>query len=59
MKRRDFIKNTGIGAGGVLATGSFISLLASCNKNNMMGGNMNMGGQPVPVTEGKIGRAHV
>jgi FtsP/CotA-like multicopper oxidase with cupredoxin domain len=56
MKRRDFIKNTGIGAGGVLATGSFISLLASCNKNNMMGGNMNMGGQPVPVTEGSFTR---
>lgn len=56
MKRRDFIKNTGIGAGGVLATGSFISLLALCNKNNMMGGNMNMGGQPVPVTEGSFTR---
>lgn len=56
MKRRDFIKNTGIGAGGVLATGSFISLLASCNKNNMMGGNMNMGGQPVPVNEGSFTR---
>lgn len=56
MKRRDFIKNTGFGAGGVLATGSFISLLASCNKNNMMGGNMNMGGQPVPVTEGSFTR---
>ena len=56
MKRRDFIKNTGIGAGSVFATGSFISLLASCNKNNMMGGNMNMGGQPVPVTEGSFTR---
>jgi blue copper oxidase len=56
MKRRDFIKNTGFGAGSILATSSFISLLASCNKNNMMGGNMNMGGQPVPVTEGSFTR---
>ncbi|HET9056339.1 MAG: multicopper oxidase domain-containing protein [Sediminibacterium magnilacihabitans] len=56
MKRRDFIKNTGIGAGSVLTAGSFMSLLASCNKNSMMGGNMNMGGQPVPVTEGSFTR---
>ncbi|MCH9112753.1 multicopper oxidase domain-containing protein, partial [Legionella pneumophila serogroup 1] len=33
-----------------------MSLLASCNKNSMMGGNMNMGGQPVPVTEGSFTR---
>lgn len=56
MKRRDFIKNTGIGAGSVLATSSIINFLASCNKNNMMDGGMNMGGQTVPVMEGNFNR---
>ncbi|GAB2820821.1 multicopper oxidase family protein [Ferruginibacter profundus] len=57
MKRREFIKNTGLGAGGILTAGSVATILAACNKNNMMGGNgMNMGGQPVPVTEGNFSR---
>lgn len=57
MKRREFIKNTGLGAGGILTAGSIATILAACNKNNMMnGGDMNMGGQPVPVTEGNFSR---
>lgn len=57
MKRRKFFKNTVIGAGGILITGSIAAILPACNKNNMMnGGNMNMGGQPVPVTEGNFSR---
>ncbi len=57
MKRREFIKNTGLGAGGILTAGSITAILAACNKNNMMnGGDMNMGGQPVPVTEGNFSR---
>ena len=56
MKRRDFIKNSSLGAGSVFAAGSFATFLASCKKNNMMGSGMNMGGQPVPVTEGSFTR---
>jgi len=57
MKRREFIKNTGLGAGSLFTAGSFVTILAACNKNNMMdGGDMNMGGQPVPVTEGNFSR---
>ncbi|MDP2421376.1 multicopper oxidase family protein [Sediminibacterium sp.] len=57
MKRRVFIKNTGLGAGGILTAGSIVTIIAACNKNNMMnGGGMNMGGQPVPVTEGSFTR---
>lgn len=57
MKRREFIKNTGLGAGSMLTAGSIATILAACNKNNMMnGGDMNMGGQPVPVTEGNFSR---
>lgn len=57
MKRREFIKNTGLGAGGILTAGSVATILAACNKNNMMSGNgTNMGGQAVPVTEGNFSR---
>lgn len=56
MKRREFIKNTSLGTGSILAAGSVVSFFASCNKNNMMDGGMNMGGQPVPVTEGNFSR---
>lgn len=57
MKRREFIKNTGLGAGGIFTAGSIVTILAACNKNNMMNnGGMNMGGQPVPVTEGNFSR---
>ena len=57
MKRREFIKNTGLGAGSIIAGSSMITFLAACNKNNMMNGDgMNMGGQPVPVTDGNFSR---
>lgn len=56
MKRREFIKNTGLGTGSILTAGSIATILAACNKNNMMDGGMNMGGQPVPVTEGNFNR---
>lgn len=57
MKRREFIKNSGLGAGSIIAGGSVVAFLAACNKNNMMnGGGMNMGGQLVPVTEGNFNR---
>lgn len=57
MKRREFLKTTGLGAGSILTAGSVTAILAACNKNNMMnGGDMNMGGQPVPVTEGSFSR---
>lgn len=53
MKRREFIKNTGLGAGGILMISSVATILAACNKNHMMNSNaMNMGGQAIPVTEG-------
>lgn len=57
MKRRKFIKNTGLGAGSLFTAGSLVTILAACNKKNMMSGSgMNMGGQPVPVTEGSFSR---
>ena len=57
MKRREFIKNTGMGTGSIIAGSSILTFLAACNKNNMMNGDgMNMGGQPVPVTEGNFSR---
>ncbi len=57
MKRRDFIKNTGFGAGGLLTAGSVAAIFSACNKHNMMdGGDMNMAGQAVPVTEGNFSR---
>ncbi len=57
MKRRGFLKNTGLGTGSILAGGSMISFLAACNKNDMMNGDgMNMSGQPVPVIEGNFSR---
>eukprot|EP01051_Picozoa_sp_SAG22_P010303 SAG22_NODE_917_length_6501_cov_4.639488_8_plen_56_part_01 len=55
MKRREFIKNTGFGAGSILTAGSIATILAACKKNKMMDdGGMNMGSQPVPVTEGNF-----
>ena len=57
MKRRNFIRTTGFSVGAVITAGTVTNFLASCSKNNMMGGgNMNMGGQPVPVTEGNFSR---
>ncbi|MEJ7831133.1 MAG: multicopper oxidase domain-containing protein, partial [Segetibacter sp.] len=53
MKRRAFIKNTGLGTGGVLAGSSMLTFLSSCMKHNMNGMNM---GQPVPVIEGSFSR---
>jgi FtsP/CotA-like multicopper oxidase with cupredoxin domain len=53
MQRRKFIINTGLSAVSLFVGGFLVNKLASCSKNNMMnGGGMNMGGQPVPVTEG-------
>ena len=57
MKRRNFIKNTALGAGSILAGSSMVSFLAACGNNNMMnGGGMNMGGQATSVIEGDFGR---
>ncbi len=53
MKRREFIKNTGIGTGGVLAGNSMLALLSSCMKHDMDGMEM---GKPVPVIEGSFSR---
>ncbi|MBM2814775.1 MAG: Bilirubin oxidase [Ignavibacteria bacterium] len=55
MKRREFIKNTGLGAGSVLVGSSMFTFLESCG-NVMNNGDMNMGSQPVPVTEGNFSR---
>lgn len=55
MKRRKFIKNTGLGAGSILAGSSVVSFLAACGKGHMMD-KMNMGGQPVSVKEGNFSR---
>lgn len=52
MKRREFIKNTGLGTGGILAGSTILNFLVSCNKHNMNGGM----GQPVTVTEGSFSR---
>jgi blue copper oxidase len=57
MKRREFVKNTGLGAGSLLLGSYMVAFLAACGKNNMMNGDgMNMGGQPLPVTEGSFSR---
>ena len=57
MKRREFIKNTGMGTGSIIAGSSILTFLAACNKNNMMNGSgMNMGGQPFSVIEGNFSR---
>jgi blue copper oxidase len=56
MKRREFLKNTSMGAGSILAAGTIVTFIESCGKNNMMNGGMNMGGEPVPVTEGNFSR---
>jgi FtsP/CotA-like multicopper oxidase with cupredoxin domain len=57
MKRRKFIKNTGLGAGSLLSGISAVSFLESCGENHMMNGDgMNMGGQPVSVKEGNFSR---
>ena len=56
MKRRDFMKISGLGTGSLLAAGSVTAFLTSCHKNMMRGGGMNMGGQPIPVTEGNFSR---
>ncbi len=55
MKRRNFIKLSGLSTTAILVSSS-IPFLSSCSNSNMdmdMGGNMNMG-QPVPVTEGNF-----
>ncbi|HRA73740.1 MAG TPA: multicopper oxidase domain-containing protein, partial [Flavobacterium sp.] len=53
MKRRNFIKLSGLSTAGLFVSSS-IPFLSSCsNKDMNMGGNMNMG-QPVPVTEGNF-----
>lgn len=57
MKRREFIKNTGLGTSSIIAGSSILTFLVACNKNNMMNGSsMNMGGQPFPVIEGSFSR---
>lgn len=57
MKRREFIRNTGLGTGGILAGSSMITFLAACGKSNMMHDDvMGMGGQAVSVTEGNFSR---
>ncbi|MBC7627129.1 multicopper oxidase family protein, partial [Ferruginibacter sp.] len=53
MKRRKFIKNTGLGAGSILVGSTMASFLAACDRNNNM---MNMGGQPMSIKEGNFGR---
>ena len=53
MKRRKFIKNTGLGAGSILVGSAMTSFLAACDRNNNM---MNMGGQPLSIKEGNFGR---
>jgi FtsP/CotA-like multicopper oxidase with cupredoxin domain len=52
MKRREFVKNAGFGVGAVIAGGSVISFIASCNK----GGMMDMMTTYVNVTEGSFSR---
>ncbi len=53
MKRMEFIKNTGLGTGSILAGSSILAFLSSCMKHNMNGMIM---GQPVPVIEGSFSR---
>lgn len=57
MRRREFLKNSGLGAGSLLAGSSLASFLVSCTKMGMMnGGDMNMMGQYQPVTEGDFSK---
>jgi len=57
MKRRAFIRNAGFGAGGIFTAGFIATSLASCSKRNLTnGGNTNMQGKPVPLTEGGFSR---
>lgn len=57
MIRREFLKNTGLGAGSLLAGSSLASFLVSCTKTGMMKSSyMNMSGQLQPFTEGNISR---
>jgi FtsP/CotA-like multicopper oxidase with cupredoxin domain len=57
MKRRGFIKKSGLGAGSLFMGGSLVTYLASCTKMGMMnGGDMNMMGQSQPVTDGDFNR---
>lgn len=57
MRRREFLKNSGLGAGSLLAGSSLATFLVSCNKMDMMNGaDMNMMGQSQPVTEGDFAR---
>ena len=44
MKRRGFIKKSGIGAGGLFVGSSLFSFLASCTKMDMMNGGNMIGG---------------
>jgi FtsP/CotA-like multicopper oxidase with cupredoxin domain len=55
MKRRGFIKKSGLGAGSLFVGSSLVSFLASCTKMDMMNGG-NMLGQTQPVTEGDFSR---
>jgi FtsP/CotA-like multicopper oxidase with cupredoxin domain len=57
MRRREFLKTTGLGAGSLLAGSSLVTFLTSCTKMGMMnGGDMNMMGQSQPVTEGAFNK---
>jgi len=52
MKRREFVKNAGLGVGAVITGGSVLSFISSCNK----GGMMDMMTSYVNVTEGSFNR---
>ncbi|MBK8787048.1 MAG: multicopper oxidase domain-containing protein [Chitinophagaceae bacterium] len=52
MKRKDFLKLTGTGAGALLIPAGIISFISTgCNKSGNMGG---MSGNGVPVTDGEF-----
>ncbi len=52
MKRRDFIKISGFGAGSVLAAGTITGFLAGCNKDHHIG----LMTEPVMVMEGDFSK---
>jgi len=52
MKRREFVKNAGLGVGAVITGGSVLSFISSCNK----GGMMDMMTSYVNVAEGSFNR---
>jgi hypothetical protein len=55
MKRRRFIRTTGLSAGALLLGGSIPQLLSSCGKmGGTMDSNVMMGGHPVDVVEGNF-----